>query len=61
MYKITIEHLEKIKKALENSNKFLDNLPASCGSFEKEDRKKAVAQNEKTIKLINNEYLNIPS
>lgn len=57
MYKVTIDELKQVKKSLINSNKYLDNLPASCGSFEKEEREKAVKQNNKSIELIDG-YLN---
>ena len=59
MYKITIEHLEKIKKSLVKSTNFLESLPATCEQFEKENRDKIISENKKTIQLIDNDYLNI--
>ena len=53
MYKITIDHLEQIQKALEHSIKSLET------SAPKD--KKAIAKNKKALDLINNEYLHIPS
>jgi len=53
MYKITIDHLEKIKKALENSNKTL----ASANTEDK--KRKAIAQNNKVIQIIEGQFLNV--
>lgn len=66
MYKITIEHLEKLKKALENSNKELNaQWEPSKHQGNSVGRNKqlnsAISQNNKALKVINNEYLNIPA
>ena len=56
MYKITIEHLEKLRKALVDSNNHIKNRYKS-GTETRE--RKVISQNEKAISLIENEYLNI--
>lgn len=55
MYKVKIEHLEQVRKALEKSNKTLKSLP---GEVSKETLK-TIAENEKAIKMINEQYLEI--
>lgn len=57
MYKVKIEHLEKVKKALEKSNKTLKSLP---GKISKEITT-TIAENEKAINMINEQYLDIKS
>jgi hypothetical protein len=62
MYKITIEDLENIKKSLEGSNKVLENIVEGSLQKEKNDKvRKVISQNEKSIKLIDDNYLNVSS
>lgn len=56
MYKIKIQHLEQLKKALVDSQKFIKNR-YGAGSTERDT--KLLKQNEKAIKMIDDEYLNI--
>jgi hypothetical protein len=64
MYKITIEHLEKLKKALKSSNKELNaQLDPSKHQGNAVGRNKqlnsAISKNNEALKMINNDYLNI--
>jgi len=57
MYKVKIDHLESFKKALIESNKVIQESPYHsilCTS-----RNKAVEKNNKAIKLLDKQYLNI--
>ena len=59
MYKVKIDHLESLKKALIESNKVIKESPYDsilCTS-----RNKAIAKNNKAIKLLDEQYLNIKS
>lgn len=56
MYKVKIQHLEQLKKALADSQKVIKSHVGAKGTFADE---KIIKQNEKAIKLIDDEYLNI--
>ena len=56
MPKVTYEHLEQVRKALVNSKKALNSEPV-----DNEKALKAIAQNEKAIEMLDEEYLAIKS
>lgn len=56
MYKVTIEDLETIKKALKKSKKVLENTPEP--NLKSTAIQNAISQNQKAIELIDDEYLN---
>lgn len=56
MYKITIDELKKIRKALSDSNAHIKNRYKS-GAETRE--RNIITQNEKAIKLIDDSFLNI--
>lgn len=58
MYIVSIAHLEKIKKTLVDANKHIKNR---LHSDTEERERKIIIQNEKAIKMIDDEYLNIKS
>ena len=57
MYIVRNEHLEKVRKALEKSNKVLNNIPETLKNSA--DIISAIRENDKAISLINDEYLEI--
>jgi hypothetical protein len=59
MYKVTIDHLEQVKKALIKSNDAIEKIaPKSMHDLEWDKNHKIVESNKKTIKMIDDEYLN---
>lgn len=56
MYKITIDELKKIRKALSDANSHIRNRYKS-GTETRE--RNIITQNEKAIKLIDDNFLNI--
>ena len=59
MPKVNYVHLEQVRKALTQSAKFLESLPATCENFEKEKREKTISNNKKAIEMLDEEYLDI--
>lgn len=55
MYKVKIKHLEKVRKTLEDNNNLIS-PETKTGTVANQ-----IKENEKAIKLINDEYLEIKS
>lgn len=56
MYKVTIEHLEQLKKALVDSQK---HIKSRYGAGSTNSDAKVIKQNEKALKMLDDKYLNI--